>query len=197
MDEKRVNLIPGKKVTGEKPRVTAILVGLAITIKNLLRNIFLGDKPTIQYPEEKREYSERFRGVHILNKRPDGSPKCVACFMCATVCPAECIYIEAGESPDNTIEKYPVRFEIDMLRCVFCGFCVDACPEEAIIMSKETECSFYSVSETVYKKEFLLNRPSLEKGELGYRPNINPNLRGKGGKFLPISYYNNSKKSKS
>ena len=178
-----------KRISEEKAHVTAILKGLILTITSLLRNIFLGDKPTIQYPEEKRQYSERLRGVHILNKREDGSPKCVACYMCATVCPAECITIEAGESSDKSIEKYPVRFEIDMLRCVFCGLCVDACPEEAIIMSKEYECSFYSVSDSVYKKEFLMNRPSLEKKEFGYRPQINTDRRGKGGKFLPSSYF--------
>src|SRR5207247_2575373 len=83
----------------------------------------------IQFPEQKRPRSERYRGIHLLTAREDGSPKCVACYMCATVCPAECIYIESGERPEKTIEKYPTRFEIDLLRCVYCGFCVDACPE--------------------------------------------------------------------
>src|SRR3972149_694405 len=132
-----------KRISEEKAPVTAILKGLLLTSTQLFRNIFLGDKPTIQYPEEKRQYSERMRGVHILNKREDGSPKCVACYMCATICPAECITIEAGESPDKS----------------------------------------------VYKKEFLMNRPSLEKKEFGYRPQINTDRRGKGGKFLPSSYF--------
>jgi NADH-quinone oxidoreductase subunit I len=54
--------------------------------------------------------------------------------MCATACPAQCIYIEAGEVAGDPIEKYPVKFVIDELRCVVCGFCVEACPKDAIRM---------------------------------------------------------------
>jgi NADH-quinone oxidoreductase subunit I len=127
--------------------------------------------PTILYPEERRSYSTRHRGAHILTARPDGSPRCVACYMCATACPADCIYIEPAEHPDPLIEKYPTRFDIDMLRCVFCGFCVDACPEEAIIMSREMELCAYSRKETMWDIERLMNRPELPEFGLGYRPN--------------------------
>ena len=74
--------------------------------------------PIISYPEVKRVYSERFRGRHILTAREDGTTRCVACFMCSTACPAECITIEAGED-ERTREKFPVRYDIDLLRCVF------------------------------------------------------------------------------
>jgi NADH-quinone oxidoreductase subunit I len=58
--------------------------------------------------------------------------------MCATVCPAKVIEIEAGFDLDDPVHpKYPVRFEIDYSRCVFCGLCVEACPEDAIRMAKE------------------------------------------------------------
>ncbi|HEY9014832.1 MAG TPA: NADH-quinone oxidoreductase subunit I, partial [Gemmatimonadales bacterium] len=110
-----------------------LLGGLVVTMRHFLKNLFNpGSRYTIEYPEERRNYSHRFRGHHILTTRPDGSVRCVACFLCAQNCPAECIHIEAGEHPDVNIEKYPVVYEIDMLRCVFCGYCVDACPEEAI-----------------------------------------------------------------
>jgi len=89
---------------------------------------------TIMYPEKNRPLSPRLRTRHRLTQRSDGSPRCVACMMCETVCPAACIYIVAEEHPDPTIEKRPSSFDIDLGKCVYCGFCVEACPEDAIRM---------------------------------------------------------------
>lgn len=136
-----------------------VLRGLGITIRHLLRNIFhTAEMPTLQYPEEQRVYGDRFRGRHRLRQREDGSPRCVACMMCSTVCPADCIHIEAVEHPDPSIEKYPAVFEIDLLRCVYCGLCEEACPCDAIRM----DTGIYAISahrreKFVVDKEFLLN----------------------------------------
>jgi len=89
---------------------------------------------TIQYPEQKKALAPRHRSLHRLMKREDGKPRCVVCLLCATVCPSECIYIEAAEDPDPEIQKYASKFVIDLSRCCFCGFCVEACPEDAIRM---------------------------------------------------------------
>jgi len=150
--------------------VYPILVGLWTTLKNLLRTLFGRQASTIQYPEQKRPHSARYRGIHILTEREDGTPKCVACYMCATVCPAECIYIEAAERPEKTIEKYPTRFEIDLLRCVYCGFCVDACPEEAIIMSRENDLVGTTRAELIIDRDRLMARGKLVEHGPGYRP---------------------------
>jgi NADH-quinone oxidoreductase subunit I len=86
------------------------------------------------------------------------------------VCPAECIYIESGERPEKTIEKYPTRFEIDLLRCVYCGFCVDACPEEAIIMSRENDLVGTTRAELIIDRDRLMARGKLDEHGAGYRP---------------------------
>jgi len=92
---------------------------------------------TVQYPEERFPYPDTFRGRHRLTLKENGSVQCTACFLCAVACPAECIYIEAGEN-ETAIEKYAVRYEIDTLRCIYCGLCVEACPCDAIRMDTGT-----------------------------------------------------------
>ncbi len=153
--------------------IFAILGGLAVTLRHLLRNLFgQKDVATIQYPEERREYSERTRGRHILTTRDDGSLRCVACYMCETACPADCITIVAEEDPEATVEweKKALSFEIDLLRCVFCGYCVDACPKQALIMSRQHEMAFTTRDEAVVGIEELKQKGPIEDEDLGYRP---------------------------
>ena len=125
--------------------VVEIAKGLWITNWHFWRNIVehtlhaLGLRKaaggvTIQYPEVRRFVPQRARFVHRLTQRENGAPKCVACMLCPSVCPAGCINVEAEESPDPGIEKRPAVFNIDLSRCVFCGFCVEACPVDAIRM---------------------------------------------------------------
>src|SRR5256886_10569935 len=139
----------------------AVVGGMIVTSGHLLRNPFnLKKLPTISYPEVKRVYSERFRGRHILTAREDGTTRCVACYMCSTACPAECITIEAGED-ERTREKFPVRYEIDLLRCVFCGYCVDACPEDAIYMTPDYDMAIDPRARPVVGRPELAVRPDF------------------------------------
>jgi len=173
-----------ERETSFAKEMLAPLAGMGLTMNRMMDNLTGKVKATISYPEERRSYSERYRGAHILTAREDGSPRCVACYMCATACPADCIYIEPAEHPDPLIEKYPARFDIDMLRCVFCGFCVDACPEEAIIMSRELEICAYTREETMWDIKRLMSRPELPEFGLGYRPN--DKLVDSTIKFVPL-----------
>lgn len=117
---------------------------------------------TVQYPEVRRYVPARARFVHRLTHRPDGAPKCVACMLCPSVCPSQCIHVEAEESPDPAIEKRPAVFNIDLSRCVFCGFCVEACPVDAIRMDTGIvpPASTDRFAMILTKDEMLANRPS-------------------------------------
>ncbi|MBI3271881.1 MAG: NADH-quinone oxidoreductase subunit I [Planctomycetes bacterium] len=134
-----------------------IVKGMANTIKHF----FQPQKFTIEYPEKKKDIPRDFRGEHALKRDAQGRVKCVACFLCATACPSECIHIVAGPTPAawTDREKYPVKFDIDMLRCIYCGMCEEACPCDAI----ELTSKFYQVSETreekYFQKDKLLQQP--------------------------------------
>ncbi len=164
--------------------------GLVRTAGHFFRNLFSGLKslPTIQYPEMRRTYSDRFRGRHILKTREDGTLRCVACYMCQTACPADCIRIEAGEHPVLAYEKYPVKFEIDLLRCVMCGYCVDACPKDAIWMTKDYELAFFRREDAIYGIDKLTEKPSDTAADgpgYGYRPYYGESPMKKAGEFMP------------
>ena len=89
---------------------------------------------TQQYPEVKPELPLHYRGVHRLNRDEQGRVKCVACMLCATACPANCIAIEAAPAPPEwpDRDKFPATFVLDELRCIYCGMCEEACPVDAI-----------------------------------------------------------------
>ncbi len=167
----------------ERVYLVEILKGLSVTLRHFLGNLlFRKYTVTVEWPEVKREYSDRFRGRHVLLTRDDGSPRCVACYMCETACPADCIHIEAEEDPLATVEweKQPKVFTIDLLRCVFCGFCVDACPKEAIIMTREHEMAFASREEAIVGLPELLQKGPVDGLDLGYRPyygSVTPPIR--------------------
>jgi len=115
--------------------------GLGMTIRRFFENVFTRKHTvTVEYPEETVPYADRFRGLHRLMKREDGEVRCVACMLCPTACPANCITIVA-EDTGNGIEKRPKIFEIDELRCVVCGLCVEACPCDAIRMDTKEHAS--------------------------------------------------------
>jgi NADH-quinone oxidoreductase subunit I len=154
-----------------------VVRGLGVSMKHFFdntRDMLKGERPdpvleryaagisTISYPEQKRPYPERFRGVHRLTSREDGSPRCVACLCCSTACPAQCIHIEAGEYPEGDkrrgYERFPVKFVIDELRCIFCGYCVEACPCDAIRMDTGIHAVPYdSRDQFIYDKEQLMS----------------------------------------
>src|SRR5438045_2298293 len=90
----------------EKIYFVEIFKGLVTTLGHAKRTLLQpATLPTLMYPEVQPDLPRDYRARHRLMKRPDGSPRCVACYMCSTACPARCINIVAEESPDHHIEK--------------------------------------------------------------------------------------------
>lgn len=150
-------------------RIKALAQGLLITLKQFGGSFGGRNTVTIQYPKEKRQVSERFRGLHRLERYSEGPykglEKCVGCALCAAACPAEVITVVPGENTDEERyspgERYAKVYDMDMLRCIFCGLCTEACPTGAIVMKHEYELADDSRREPnkfMYHKEDLLDR---------------------------------------
>ena len=145
---------PPTMTLADRLYLPAIAQGLGTTIKHIF-------KPAItqEFPEVRPDLPAHYRGVHRLNRDDKGRVKCVACYMCSTVCPARCIDIVAAPAPADwkDREKYPETFVIDELRCIFCGMCEQACPCDAIELTTLFDLTGMSREEMMFDKEKLLS----------------------------------------
>ena len=160
----RVQAVNRKPMTFlERLYLINIIKGMMITFSHMFKK-----QPTIRYPEEKREFSPVFRGLHVLNRDEEGRERCTACGLCAVACPAEAITMEAAERVEGEEnlyreEKYAANYENNMLRCIFCGLCEDACPKDAIYLSETFAPANYTRKGFVYaKSDLLIPNPKTE-----------------------------------
>jgi NADH-quinone oxidoreductase subunit I len=133
----------------KKAAFVDILRGMSVT-----GTYFVVDKVTVEYPKEKLQTYPRFRGIHALITDPaTGDAKCVACMLCPTICPSQCIHVEGEELSGG--RSHARSFDLDLSRCIFCGLCEEVCPVAAIVMTR-----FYEGS-TFDKRDFLLTKEML------------------------------------
>ena len=123
--------------------------GMGLTLKYLFR-----PKYTLMYPMEKTPQSPRFRGVHALRRYPNGEERCIACKLCAAVCPALAITTDAEQRADGT--RRTTRYDIDLFKCIYCGFCEESCPVDSIVETHIHEYHFDKRGQNILTKPQLL-----------------------------------------
>jgi NADH-quinone oxidoreductase subunit I len=114
---------------------------------------------TEQYPLQRPEVAERYRGAPRLNVNPDtGETLCIACDLCALACPEHLIVVSSERNP-NTRRKELTNFTYDTSRCMFCGLCEDACPTDALELTQDFEMANYSREGAIWDREMLEQGP--------------------------------------
>ena len=113
---------------------------------------------TEQYPLERPQVAERYRGAPRLNVNPDtDETMCIACDLCALACPEHLIVV-SSERNEKTRRKELTNFTYDLSRCMFCGLCEDACPTDALELTQDFELASYT------RQGWIWDRETLEKG---------------------------------
>lgn len=113
---------------------------------------------TEQYPLERPQVAERYRGAPRLNVNPDTNETlCIACDLCAVACPENLIVVGSVRN-EKTRRKELTTFTYDLSRCMFCGLCEDACPVDALELTQDFELANYS------RQGAVLDRKALEEG---------------------------------
>jgi NADH-quinone oxidoreductase subunit I len=140
--------------------VAAIAQGMSITLRETFAPTEVENYPDGRGPERGAVFEGRFRGAHVLQRDENGLEKCVACYLCAAACPANCIYIEAAENTAevriSSADRYASVYNIDYNRCIFCGYCVEACPTDAITHGHGFELASVNATTLIMRKEDML-----------------------------------------
>src|SRR5258708_7129711 len=143
-------------------------------IPSLLRKVFLVDliqglKVTFryqdpkeiyteQYPMERPQVAERYRGAPRLNVNPDtDETMCIACDLCALACPENLIVVSSARN-EQTRRKELTNFTYDLSRCMFCCLCEYACHVDALELTQDFELASYTPEGLIWDRE------TLEKG---------------------------------
>ncbi len=118
---------------------------------------------TEQYPLERPQIAERYRGQPRLRKKEGtGESECIVCNLCALACPEKLIVVK-GERNPVTKRKEPVAWTYDLSRCMFCGLCAEACSTDALELTQDYEMALYT------RDGMVLDQKALEDGHTPHK----------------------------
>jgi NADH-quinone oxidoreductase subunit I len=122
---------------------TGLLKGLGVTLKHTFEK-----EITQQYPEQIPVLPKRFRGSLQFEFQD-----CIACGMCAKVCPNGVISLESARD-EKTGKKKLISYTIDFQYCMYCNFCVENCPKHCLYFDHNFELAAYYRDniKTVYQR---------------------------------------------
>jgi NADH-quinone oxidoreductase subunit I len=137
------------KVLYPKQRLIDKIKGHVEALNAGLKEAIKPGRITIEYPRERRELPDNFRGFLLFDV-----DACISCFQCAFVCPANAINMRGA--PNG--RYYPC---IDYTKCIFCHFCADTCPRGALHRTKIHDVAFSDMDEMLATTEELLKPPEM------------------------------------
>ncbi len=131
----------------------SLLAGMAVTIRYFFKPIV-----TVQYPREKIEMTPRYRGYPQLAIDPETKThRCIACEMCARICPSQLITVEGTKFPGEK-QKRATKYIHEHQYCSLCGLCVEVCPTSALEFSQVYRLAGYSREDCVLDHLIVLQK---------------------------------------
>ncbi|MCX8172011.1 MAG: 4Fe-4S binding protein [Archaeoglobaceae archaeon] len=130
-----------------KVKKTEMLKRHINVIREAFKQAVAPERVTVEYPRERRRYSSNFRGLIGLNHE-----KCISCFRCAHICPANAIQMTFYE------KALP---GIDYTKCIFCHFCVESCPSGALKATKIHDIAFARMEDMKLSASQIVRPPEI------------------------------------
>jgi NADH-quinone oxidoreductase subunit I len=167
-----------------------------VGLMTVFKYTFFRKNTTLDYPIERFNMSERFRGRIGLVPNPeeaeDGKKTlCIACGQCERICPSSSIEIKSHKE-EGVKGKIIDSWELQLSSCIYCGLCVEVCPTDALRPLREYEISVYDKNELLWGLDQLLE-PEFEPYFIGYSHltgNIKKRKEGEKAKYRTKNWIN-------